>query len=47
VLVLNYCDLEVKGHLYADVVTVRADALCRKEHGMPGRISADGPEPGL
>jgi hypothetical protein len=45
VLVLNYCDLEVKGRRWADVVTLRADTICRREHGVPWRHSADGPEP--
>ncbi len=45
VLVLDYCDLEAKGKLWADVVTVRADALCHQAHGARTRQQADGPEP--
>ncbi len=45
VIALSYCDLEAKGSLWADIVTVRADALCHRAHGARARLNADGPEP--
>ncbi|MFO7958719.1 MAG: glycosyl hydrolase [Candidatus Brocadiia bacterium] len=48
-LVLDYCDLEVQGRLWRNIVTARADAVCGREHGTSRgrrrRAEAPGPEP--
>ncbi len=47
VLVLDYCDLEVRGRVWRNIVTARADAVCAGQHGTSRRRRhwADAPEP--
>jgi hypothetical protein len=45
VLTVDYCDLELRGRRWADIVTVRADGILRKENGLPIRYGVDGVEP--
>jgi len=46
-LVLDYCDLEVRGRLWRDIVTARADAVCGRQYGTSRgrRGGAEAPEP--